>query len=265
VSRSARAVIVVLTFAVAVLAAVLVIDATRRGWKRAALDTPVQRGRLIAEKMGCFGCHGAGGGQPISNPGAKGGEVPGWTGGTWMMWNRDERDLRAWILKGRPEHREADPGALIKMPAYESRLGPREVDDLVAYVLAASHFGPISDERAASGHDAAYRWGCFGCHGPEGRGLVMNPGSFKGYIPPWDGLDFVELVRDDAEFRQWVRNGASDRFLANPIAGRILKTQAIAMPAYRDLVSEDELKALAAYIDWVRRHPRSGVAVVGAP
>jgi mono/diheme cytochrome c family protein len=259
-------VIVVLTIgAIAMLAGFGMFVALRGGWQRAALDTPVQRGRLIAERMGCFGCHGAGGGQPIPNPGAKGGEVPGWPGGTWMMWNRDERDVRAWILKGRPEHREADPGALIKMPAYEKRLGPHEIDDVVAYVLAASHFGPVPDEAAAAGHEVAYRLGCFGCHGPEGRGLVMNPGSFTGYIPPWDGPDFADVVRDDAELHQWVRNGASDRFRENPVARRFLQTQAIAMPAYGDRVTDGDLRALGAYIAWVRLHPRTGIASTGAP
>ena len=258
--------IVVSTLGVmAALASFGIFVASRRGWQRAALDTPVQRGRLIAERMGCFGCHGSGGGQPIPNPGAKGGEVPGWTGGTWMMWNRDERDVRSWIVKGRPSHREADPGALIKMPAYEGRLGVHEIDDLVAYVLAASHFGPIADEAAAAGHEVAYRFGCFGCHGPEGRGLVMNPGSFTGYIPPWDGPDFADVVRNDEELRQWVRNGASDRFRENPVARRFLQAQSISMPAYGDRISDGDLRALGAYIAWVRRHPRTGAAGAGAP
>jgi mono/diheme cytochrome c family protein len=73
------------------------------------------------------------------------------------------------------------------------------------------------------------------------------------------------LVRDEEELRQWVRNGASDRFLANPVARRILETQAIAMPAYRDHVSDEDLRAIAAYIAWVRRHPRSGRTGAGAP
>ena len=257
-SRTVRAVIVVLLAVVAMLATALGFVATRRGWQRAAASTPVQRGRAIADRMGCSGCHGPGGGQPIPNPGAKGGEVPGWTGGTWMMWNRDASDVRAWILNGRPAHRGADTGALIKMPAYERRLAANEVDDLVAYVLAASNFGPIPDERAAAGREAAYRLGCFGCHGSEGRGLVMNPGSFKGYIPPWDGDDFIELVRDDDEFRQWVRDGACERLRGNPVSRRVLETQAIAMPAYHDRVADDELGALAAYIAFVRSHPRTG-------
>jgi len=265
VTRSALATIGVLTLLVVGLATGLALVVTRSGWQRAALDTPVQRGRVLAERMGCFGCHGPGGGQPISNPGAKGGEVPGWPGGTWMMWNRDESDVRAWILKGRPEHREADAGALIKMPAFERRLAPKEVDDLVAFVLAASHFGPIPDEAASTGHELAYKMGCFGCHGPEGRGLVMNPGSLKGYIPPWDGPDYPDLVRDDAELRQWVRNGTSDRFAADPVARRLLQSQAIAMPAYGERASDDDLRSLVAYIAWVRAHPRTGEVHQGTP
>jgi len=258
VTRRPGALIAVAVLAAAVLVSGLLFVGARLSWQRAALDTPVQRGRLIAERMGCFGCHGASGGQPIPNPGAKGGEVPGWTGGTWMMWNRDEHDLRAWIVRGRPEHREPDPGALIKMPAYGSRISTGETDDLVAYVLATSHFGTIDDEKAAAGHEAAYRLGCFGCHGPEGRGLVMNPGSFKGYVPPWDGADFAELVRDDAELRQWVENGICERLRDNPVARRVLESQAIKMPAYRGRVTDSELESIASYIAWVRTHPRTG-------
>ena len=256
-TRGVRAIIVVsvLGLAAAIAGGGIFLEMRAR-WQRAANGTAVGRGRLVAERMGCFGCHGPGGGQPIGNPGAKGGEVPGWTGGTWMMWNRDERDVRSWILDGRTEHREPDAGALIKMPAYKSRLRAKETDDLVAYVLAVSHFGAIPDETASAGHEVAYRLGCFGCHGVEGRGLILNPGSFKGYVPPWDGADFPDLVRDDAELAQWVRNGASDRFLANPVARRLLATQVIAMPAYGDRVTDDELRKLSAYVAWVRSHPR---------
>jgi len=187
----------IVALVVAAVSAWLLASVMRHRWQHAVLDTPVQRGKVVAERMGCFGCHGASGGQPIANPGAKGGEVPGWTGGTWMMWNRDERDVRAWIVKGRPDHREADTGALIRMPAYGERLTPGETDDLVAFVLAASHFGPSPEGRAAAGHDAAYRLGCFGCHGPEGRGLVMNPGSFEASVQllePIGSDTFVELA-----------------------------------------------------------------------
>jgi mono/diheme cytochrome c family protein len=256
VTSAPRNLIVVLAIVVIAESAALAFLWKRSAWARAARTAPIQRGGAIAQRLGCFGCHGPGGVAPIANPGAKGGEVPGWGGGTWMMWNRTPSDVRAWILDGHPPGREPDAGALIRMPAYRSRLTASDADDLVAFVLAVSHFGAIDDPKASAGHETAYRLGCFGCHGPEGRGLIMNPGSFKGFIPPWDGDDYTELVRDDAEFAQWVRAGVSDRFRANPAARVFLDRQAIRMPAFGDRVSDAELADVAAYVAWVRKHPR---------
>ncbi|HTQ80051.1 MAG TPA: c-type cytochrome [Thermoanaerobaculia bacterium] len=232
--------------------------ALRSHWQASAGATPVARGRAVAERMGCFGCHGPGGVSGSKNPGAKGGEVPTWSGGTWMMYNDSEADLRAWILDGHPPHRPPDPGALLTMPAYRSRLRPAEADDLVAYVLAASQFGRLEDEKVAAGLEAAVHYGCLGCHGPEGRGLVADPGSLKGFVPPWDGPDYAELVESDAEFRQWVKDGTLDRFRANPAAQHILKTEALRMPAFGDRIKPEEVEALLAYAKWVRAHPRTG-------
>jgi mono/diheme cytochrome c family protein len=231
----------------------------RSRWQAGAGATPVSRGRAVAERMGCFGCHGPGGVAGIKNPGAKGGgEVPTWSGGTWMMYNQAPADVRAWILDGHPPGRSPDGKALLAMPAYRSRLEPRETDDLVAYVLAVSQLGNIDDPRAADGHEVAIRYGCFGCHGPEGRGLVADPGSLKGYVPPWDGADYADLVRSDAELRQWVRAGTIERFRSNPVARRILATEALQMPAFGSRMQPDELEALVAYVKWVRAHPRTG-------
>ncbi|HEX4824376.1 MAG TPA: c-type cytochrome [Candidatus Polarisedimenticolaceae bacterium] len=253
---SARALIVVLAIAVAAEAACLAFVFRKRAWLENVADRPVQRGEALARQMGCFGCHGPGGASPIPNPGAKGGEVPGWVGGTWMMYCRDPSDLKSWILDGHPVGRAPDSGALIAMPAYRSRLTSRETGDLLAFVLSASQCDAIDDATAAAGHETAYRLGCFGCHGPEGRGLVLNPGSFKGFIPPWDGEDYADLVRDDAEFAQWVRTGMSDRFRANPAARAFLSAQAIKMPGFEDRIKDDEMKQLAAYVTWIRAHPR---------
>ncbi len=241
-------------------AAVLGWIAVRSHWRKSAGAAAVPRGRTIAERMGCFACHGADGAHPIPNPGSKTGDVPGWTGGTWMMWNRSEDDVRGWILDGHPPGRTPDAGALVRMPSYRGRLDGGELDALVASVLAASLFGTPDDPRAADGRDAALKLGCFGCHGPEGRGLVSNPGSLKGYVPGWDGSDFRELVRSSDEFRQWVRNGISDRMKANPVARHILESQAIRMPAFADRVSPSDLDALHAYVEWVRAHPRPTAA-----
>jgi len=236
----------------AFLAAVLV----RRGWQEEAADRPVERGRAVARRMGCFGCHGPGGERPIPNPGAKNGDVPRWGGGMWMMYNDDPDDVRAWIRDGHPPDHAPDANGLLAMPAYGDRLSDAELGDVTAYVLAVSRFGWPDDPAVAAGREVAERLGCFGCHGPEGRGLVANPGSFKGYIPPWDGPDYPDLVRSREELSQWVRDGITDRLRRNPAARKILETQAIQMPAYGDRVSDQDLDGLAAYIDWVRANPR---------
>jgi mono/diheme cytochrome c family protein len=230
----------------------------KAGWQEAAGQTPTERGREIADRMGCFGCHGAGGTSPIANPGAAYGEVPGWDGGTWMMWNDSEEDVRLWITEGHPPNRPPDPEALIPMPAYGDLLSEAEVDDLVAYVLAVSQFGWDTPPLVTEGRELSVRLGCLGCHGPEGRGLIWNPGSFKGFVPAWDGEDYADLVRSDDEFREWIRNGVSDRLAANPAARHFLDSQPIKMPAYGDRVSDEQIDALLAYVNWVRATSRTG-------
>ncbi len=251
--------VVVLAVAAAGEGALLGFLAARSRWRQEIALSPVVRGEVVAVRMGCFGCHGPGGARPIHDPGAKDGEVPGWVGGTWMMWNDRESDIRGWIADGHPKDREPERGALIRMPAYAKRLSREELDDLTAYVLAASAYGWPSDPKVANGREAGFKFGCFGCHGPEGRGLVWNPGSLKGYIPPWDGDDFPDLVRGREEFRQWVRNGITARFRANPAARYFVESEQIQMPAFGDRVSDADLDALWAYVGWVRANPRSPV------
>jgi mono/diheme cytochrome c family protein len=237
-------------------AALLVFLHLRSGWQQEAGAGRIARGRSVAESNGCFGCHGPGGDNPIRNPGAAYGKVPGWGGDSWALWNDDEHDVRAWIVDGHPRNRAPDPGALIPMPAYGDIMSDRDLDDLVAYVLAVARFGRPDDPQVLEGRELAGRLGCLGCHGPEGRGLTWNPGSLKGYVPAWDSEDYDELVRDEEEFRQWVRNGVSDRFLMNPAARAFLDTQPIRMPAYGDHVTDEQLAALLAYVNWVRANPR---------
>jgi mono/diheme cytochrome c family protein len=235
---------------------VLAVIALRSGWVAAAQGTPVQRGRRVAERMGCFGCHGAGGSGGIPNPGAKAGDVPTWVGGTWMMYNHAPGDVRAWILDGHPPDHKPDPAALLQMPAYRGRMSAADLDDLIVYYLAVSQFGELSDAKASDGRDVALRLGCFGCHGPEGRGLTLDPGSFKGYVPAWEGDDYADLVHSDDELRQWVRNGITDRFRANPAARHFVESEVVKMPAFGTSLKPGELDSLLAFIRWVRQHPR---------
>ncbi len=175
-----------------------------------------------------------------------------------MMYVEGDGEIREWILDGAPrrireararEKAAADaPRPLLDMPAYRGRISDAELEDLVAYFQAVAEWKTPGDPAARQGLEVARKLGCFGCHGPGGRAGAANPGSFKGYIPPWQGEDFADLVRDDGELKQWILDGKIDRLERNPAARYFTGNQVIQMPAYRNRISENDLKALMVYI-----------------
>jgi mono/diheme cytochrome c family protein len=248
----------ILALAAAVAAAALGVQV----WRDRAVG-PVQRGARIAQAQGCFTCHGPGGLRGAPDPGYGMDEVPAWTGGLVTMYANDEAELREWILDGIPRRVRADPEqmklrehAVVLMPAWRGRLGQGEVDDLVAYVKAVSDMEKPPDGPARAGRDVADTYGCFGCHGPQGRGALPNPGSFKGYIPGWDGADFGELARDDAEIREWVLTGTVQRLQQQRVARFFMERAMVRMPAYQGHVTDAEVTKLLDYIHWLRQPAR---------
>jgi mono/diheme cytochrome c family protein len=219
---------------------------------------PVERGFRTAQASGCFTCHGPGGLKGYEDPDGRVGGVPPFTKDEVEAHAKTVDEIREWILDGMPKRMRdepAEPGEppVISMPAWRDVLSARQVDDLVAYVVAVSDFGSAPEGQALAGRDAAVALGCFQCHGPQGRGNPPNPGSLKGYIPSWDGADWPELVQDDAELREWIKDGSPKRLREHRIARYFLAKQAVKMPAYRDTVTEEQLQALAAYIKWMRK------------
>jgi mono/diheme cytochrome c family protein len=192
----------------------------------------------LAEKLGCFACHGPRGTGGIPNPGSEAQEVPAWDGGTAMMYVKNEQEIREWILYGYPkrlenEHRHGhetsgnhvyhggenhvqDRNNLLplRMPAFEDIISKKELEDLVAFFKAVAAFDTLPP-RVRAGYQGASRLGCFGCHGPGGQVGSKNPRSFKGYIPPWQGKDFEELVKNTDELRKWILDGKIDRIQSN--------------------------------------------------
>src|SRR5439155_16353654 len=176
-----------------------------------------------------------------------------------MMFAKTPQEIHEWIHNGVTRKKAAsitwradrDRGVL-KMPAFKDRMSERDMDDLVAYVLAASGMPDPDDSLAAHGLERATALGCVGCHGPGGRLARANPGSLKGYVPSWDGRDFPDLVRDSTEFRQWVEHGVSRRFEANPFARFFLRRAVLKMPAYRKHLVTEDVPALWAYVTWLR-------------
>jgi len=220
--------------------------------------TPAERGYQVALRAGCFNCHGPNGVGGVKNLGSDDGEVPGFSGGTPMMWAKSEQELREYVLDGAPARKRADPrhkekteAQLLAMPAYRNYLSTGQVDDLMVYLRAVSGLITPSDEQTVRGQELAYRYGCFNCHGPMGAGTSKNIGSLKGYIPGWWGNDFRDLVRSDEELRGWIRDGEIERLRDHPIARYFTRSQRVFMPAYHNFVSEEDLQALMRYVRWV--------------
>lgn len=232
-----------------------------RAW-RAKDRGSVHRGWAVAESHGCFTCHGAGGHRGMTNPGYGLEDIPPWSGGLMTMYADNETEIREWIQDGVTKRVRADPeqmklreGAAIRMPSFRNVLSESDLAAVVAYVKAVADFETPEAAGAEAGRQVAIKYGCFNCHGPQGRGALDNPGSLKGYVPAWDGPDYAELVRSDDEARQWIQDGRARRLQENPLARFFLNRQKVPMPAYRKHLAEADVDALLAYIRWLRQHP----------
>ncbi len=218
----------------------------------------VERGRRIAERSGCFACHGPEGTRGAANPGRSDRTVPNYEG-ELGMYAQSAGEIREWIRDGVTRERaksgswreDRDRGAL-SMPAFGDRLSDRQIDDLVAFVMTTSGEPTPGSLQAQRGRERAEDLGCVGCHGAGGRFARPNPGSLKGYVPPWDGADFPELVRNREEFGEWVERGVGRRFEHHPVAQFFLKRAPLKMPAYRDHLKPGDVDALWAYVQWLR-------------
>ena len=220
---------------------------------------PAERGRRLAEREGCFACHGPEGTRGVQNPGRDERSVPSYQGAL-MMYAKNREEIREWIRDGAPAARrksetwrkERSQGVL-RMPAFGKRLSPQRIDDLVAFIEATSGLPEAPEGGPGRGLERAHELGCDGCHGLGGRFARPNPGSLKGYVPAWDGGDFPELVRDRAEFGEWVERGVSKRFETNPIAEYFLRRAPLRMPAYRPHLGPGDVDTLWLYVQWLRR------------
>jgi mono/diheme cytochrome c family protein len=177
-----------------------------------------------------------------------------------MMYVNGEQEVREYILDGVSRRRATSESAAaerraaaVAMPAYRDVLRREEVDDLVAYVVAIAQLEPISDPEAAKGRELVRRFRCEACHGIAGSGGVLNYGSLKGYVPGWLGPDYPELVQGEAELRQWILEGGTERLTKARLARFFISRQRVKMPAYRTAMTEDDTRAIGAYIRLLRK------------
>lgn len=224
---------------------------------RARADNPIWHGMREAQEHGCFNCHSAPNNRELPNPGSVAETVPSFAGGNLMMYVERPEQIREWIRDGVTAARRNDPkrqaeskAQLIHMPAFANVLGEDEIGALQAYLLAVDDYVAPEDEKTKRGAELA-RQQCMSCHNVGGAGGLANPGSPFGYIPAFFGPDFHDLVKDEAELREWVATGTNRRVAANPLARWFWKRQKIAMPAFDKHLSKEDVDALVVYIDWL--------------
>ncbi len=244
------------------LLALAALPLTRWALRRRELN-PVLRGRLLAQEQGCVTCHWPWAQREIPNPGSRWSSVPLLAHGNARMYAADRAEIEQFIRHGAPRAWLDDPAVVkrldrqhLRMPAYDEQLADNEIADLVAFTSAVERVELPGGERAAEGRRLAWKHGCLVCHGVEGSGGLANPGSLGGFVPGFLGGNFTDLVRDQAEFREWIVDGKSHRLEANPILRFFLRQQRISMPAYGEMLSDEEIGAIWAWVVEMRGQTR---------
>jgi mono/diheme cytochrome c family protein len=140
----------------------------------------------------------------------------------------------------------------IKMPAYNDWIAESDLRALLVFLQV----NQLTNMRSKSaGQNLARKYGCFDCHGPLGLGGVVNPRSFKGYIPGWFGSDFDELTNggDREIVAEWIVDGTSahvtnQSFGRGMIARHFGESQTIKMPAFERRMPSEDLDLVVDYV-----------------
>lgn len=104
-------------------------------------DEQAAEGLKLAEKHGCFSCHGPGGRYDLPNPGSLVGRIPAWHGEDFEELSRNEEETRQWITNGICDRLAENPMAqyftqrqVVQMPAYGDKLSSEDIDAIMAYI-----------------------------------------------------------------------------------------------------------------------------------
>ncbi|MGC4116573.1 MAG: c-type cytochrome [Myxococcales bacterium] len=101
-----------------------------------AIPDPAFEGRVLATRLGCFGCHGPSG---LGTPTA-----PGWETSSLAARVRDEGGLREWILQGRTKR-----SGPTKMPAFAKDLSDDQLELILAYLRYRTSPSPGAPSKPA--------------------------------------------------------------------------------------------------------------------
>ncbi len=129
-----------------------------------------------------------------------------------------------WLYGGAPEQIKATitNGRQGAMPAWGSILGDNGVAEAAAYVMSLN--GRESDPAKVAAGEKVFQTYCVACHGPEGKGnLALGAPNLTNGI--------------------WLYGGNEDQIAHTIRAGRNG-----VMPAHKNLLSEDKIHLLTAYV-----------------
>src|SRR5207237_8548254 len=110
----------------------------------------------------------------------------------------------------------------------------------LAYPLVRARVLALEDTPAARGRRVAAGLGCFGCHGPDGKGGTRNPGSEEGNVPAFTGQTQMMFVKTADDLREYVLDGAPRRKREDPDDRARIEAAAQRMPHFTAHLSADE-------------------------
>jgi cytochrome c oxidase cbb3-type subunit 3 len=158
----------------------------------------------------CAPCHGGGG---SGNPG-----YPVLADDNWLYGGTIET-VQQTITNGRQG----------MMPGFKAGLSEQQLDDLTKHVIAMS-----KGSEHPAGKDLFISAGCVGCHGMDGKGMqMMGAANLTDAI--WR---FLPANEDSVKYT--IANGVN-----SPGAK---ETRKAVMPAFKDQISETDIKKLAVYV-----------------
>ncbi len=132
-----------------------------------------------------------------------------------------------WLYGGNPDQIKATllHGRVAAMPGWEGALGEQGIKEMTAYVLSLS--GRKVNAKDAQAGQAKFAM-CAACHGMDGKGSVANNN-------PFGAPNLTDNI--------WLYGGSQRAVEETLINGR-----AGVMPAWKDILGEDKVHLLTAYV-----------------
>lgn len=203
---------------------------------------PVARGKAYFVGLGCITCH---------RVGDKGGGQAG-PDLTYIGFRKSPEWLDLWLK----DPHSWKPGT--SMPNFNLKEPVRQA--IVAYMSTLKgdlyrqsppwNEKSLMEDPVKRGEVIFNRVGCVGCHGAAGKGGYPNNNVVGGKIP---SLTNVAEGYSKDELKERIRDGkTSDP--ADPAAPEPM----IAMPAWKEVLKDDEIDALADYLYSLRPAPKKG-------